>query len=343
MQRCLLILVLVTCTSSCNFFPGGEGHSRTHRAKGIPKPAYHFDLTTEQQQIIDQQLSQLSSSEREERARYYCGKLGDKSIRLPKKYAFTPLNYEDISFRHENGWKAKLRWCEDPIISFSIAVDWPSLEPARSEYGFDHLEWGTYDRYLVEGNIENANKDYSGLVIYAYGTLTDFSEASIRQHPNNLKPYLISLFKLYKLTPDKKPFLRKDLNLEQLEVPVTKGEVITLYWHQANDPGKTVDLAVECRPVPNKIYSFCTGYFFPNKPSNNLIASFVVTEENLVNWPELVKKADLLLNSFFLKKYPKPKITLHDVRRTIRANSSKHRFRLMKLQVPAAVEAIKLW
>ncbi|MCV2503702.1 MAG: hypothetical protein N4Q30_06450, partial [Neisseriaceae bacterium] len=81
-------------------------------------------------------------------------------------------------------------------------------------------------------------------------------------------------------------------------------KIFAVYWHRTRK--NQADLVIECKPVPDKLFSWCTSYFFP-KNIPNVISSFVVTEDNLANWPELIKKSEELFNSFLVKNESKKK------------------------------------
>ncbi|MBN3859049.1 hypothetical protein GKC56_00555 [Neisseriaceae bacterium PsAf] len=297
-----LLISSLCLISACDYFD----KDKSPLFKGnttIKNDAYHFEMTEEDKAIYHNYLSNLNSEDRKERENFYCGTLANKIVKFPKEFMFTPMGYPDISFLEQDGWKAKMRWCDDPIISYSVVVDWPGLEPARSKYGFDKLDWGTYDQYLVISQNEK-DKDYSNAVIYVFGQLDQFGDEIIRNNPKNLRPYLENLFKKYKVTSDNKAIVRKDLNLEQLDIPVSKDKIFAVYWHRTRK--NQADLVIECKPVPDKLFSWCTSYFFP-KNIPNVISSFVVTEDNLANWPELIKKSEELFNSFLVKNESKKK------------------------------------
>lgn len=293
---CALLCLLICAITACDSEDYVKVNLPNKEEVNKLKDTYHFQLTQAQKEKYQQYLSNLSPEEREERNRYYCGLLGDKYVRLPKEYALTPFIYNDISFRKNNGWQAKMRWCDERIAAYSIIVNWPDRTPGRDQYGFNHLAWGTYDEYLIEDK-KAGDRDYSNAAIYLFGDLNQFDDANIKNHPGNLRTYLESLFRKYKLGPNTRSILKQELSLEEVEAPFDGNQVATIYWHRTTNNKNQADLAIECLPVPGRIYSWCTAYFFP-KNIPNIIASFVVIEDNLSHWPELIKQAESLFRQF---------------------------------------------
>ncbi|MCV2509030.1 MAG: hypothetical protein N4Q32_01155 [Neisseriaceae bacterium] len=119
-----LLISSLCLISACDYFD----KDKSPLFKGnttIKNDAYHFEMTEEDKAIYHNYLSNLNSEDRKERENFYCGTLANKIVKFPKEFMFTPMGYPDISFLEQDGWKAKMRWCDDPIISYSVVVDWP--------------------------------------------------------------------------------------------------------------------------------------------------------------------------------------------------------------------------
>lgn len=290
-----LLILSIVCLSACDYFAKNQLDLPQQEDNIIKNNAYHFEMTQKDQDTYNHYLAKLSKEEKTERENYYCGKLGDKTIKFSKDFLFAPLGYSDISFLEQDGWKAKMRWCNDPIVSYSVVVTWPNLKPARNISGFSQLDWGVYDQYLLK---KNKTKNYSDTVIYIFGQLNQFSSNDIKNNPTTLRPYLENLFKKYKANKTNKIIIRQDLNLSQLKIPWSDNKMISVYWHKYHN--NQADLVIECMSESKATFSWCRAYFFP-KDVTNIIASFIVTEDKLIHWSEMVKQSSVLFDSFVLK------------------------------------------